>query len=634
MCGIVGFINSKRLASVEAVGILQKMADEINYRGPDDDGYFADATMCLGMKRLSIIDLKSGHQPMFTDSGSIVIVYNGEVYNFKELRVELEAKGTCFRTTSDTEVVLKMYEHYGIDSFTRLNGMFALAVYDKLSQKLVLCRDPIGIKPLYYFWDGYSFMFASEIKAILKHPMAASRKVNLSAVWDYLTYEYVPAPKTIFDNIYKLLPGHFIEINLKDLAFNVVKYWDFPLTHNDNISEEECNERFGSLFVDAVNRQMVADVPVGIFLSGGLDSSAVTLVASQLSATRIKTFCVGFEEGTLTDEAAYAREVAGFLGTDHKEFIANSKEFFKFIPEFVYLMDEPNADMATIGKYFACKLASEHVKVVLSGDGGDEMLCGYRFNEAMQRMREQECLQKLPRKLVKDSPLSLFKLMGREDLYRRWERMFIPLRQRGQFALPSMTKRFTENDKKELFKEIPSGVRDSLKILSEDFKKAETLDPLTQIQYAWSKQWLAEHLLMEADRMSMAVSLELRVPFLDVELVKFLFSVPDKLKVRKVKGRYQTKYLLRQFLKGRVPRSVLTRPKRGFQVPNIRFVRNDLASHISDVLLDSDSRVAALMNRDVVMQWIKRSYSDAYGMAYQKVWILYILEIWLRQWCQ
>ena len=631
MCGIAGFTRVGARNDAETSAILAAMCDSIRYRGPDDVGYAVAADIALGMRRLSIIDLAGGHQPMSTADGRYTIVYNGEVYNFGELREELLAAGVTFRTASDTEVVLQLYARHGAAAFARLAGMFALAIHDRQVGRLVLCRDPIGIKPLYYYQKGATFVFGSEIKAVLRHPDVRA-SLNERAVWDYLTYEYVPGPDTMFRDMLKLRPGHYLELDLRSGQSAVTSYWDYPLVPEESWTDAEITQRFEALLREVVASQMVADVPVGVFLSGGLDSSAVTVLAREMVGSGLKTFCLGFAEGTLTDEAAQARVTAAYLGTDHHEYITNAAEYLGFLHEFVHYMDEPNADMAAIGKYFAARLAAQHVKVVLSGEGGDEMLCGYRLNEAMQRFDQLRLLQRLPRSLACDLPARALRAVGRGAWAERLEYAFLPLADRCAYTLPSMTRQYSEEEKARLFRAPPADVRPSLDVLRADFRRARTLGPLTQMQYAWSRQWLAEHLLMQADRMSMSCSLELRVPLLDVRLADFMFRVPDRFKVRRVGGHYQSKYLLRRFLAGRVPPEVLTRPKRGFQIPNIRFISQDLRKDIQAALCSPETRVAGFLDRREIEARLARAVPGADETTCQRVWILFILEMWCRRW--
>lgn len=615
---------------VAARTLVQAMCDRIAYRGPDDAGYYADGDVALGMRRLSIIDLKTGHQPMFADRDNLVIVYNGEVYNYAALREQLRVMGSHFATTSDTEVVLRMFEQHGSEAFGQLDGMFGIALYDRRARRLTLCRDPVGIKPLYYYWDGELLVFASEIKAILAHP-GVRRELNMQAVWDYLTYEYVPGPGTMFQNLFKLSPGHYLELDVEGGEPRIIPYRDYPVSAPSEVSGIKAEETFAQLFSEVVGRQMVADVPVGVFLSAGLDSSAVCVAAQPWARGRLKTFCIGFEERTLTDETVYARQLAAHLKTDHHEYITNAREYLGFVDEFVRMMDEPNADMAGIGKYFASRLAAQHVKVVLSGEGGDEMLAGYRLNEAMARFDQLARLQRLPQRWFCDLPSSALFLVSAVHTARRLRGLFVPAQERGAYTLPSMTRRFSEGEKRQLFS-TPPDMQDSLRVLRHQFARARELGPLGQIQYAWSKQWLAEHLLMQADRMSMCCSLELRVPLLDNRLADFLFRLPDGCKIRKVDGRYQTKYLLRRFLNGRVPDVVLQRPKRGFQIPNLRFISQDLRPDIVESLTGQSSRTAAWFDPKVVRAWLARAADPRDEYACQRVWILYILERWCRQW--
>ncbi len=628
MCGIAGFAGGA--SGPQDRVVLQDMCDALQHRGPDDQGMTLNDGFGLGMRRLSIIDLADGRQPMATADGSHVLVYNGETYNYRALRQELEQSGARFHTCSDTEVVLQAFAVHGTAGFRHLNGMFALAVLDTRRRRLVLCRDPIGIKPLYYYdKPGAPFVFASELKALLRHP-AVGRTLNQAAIWDYLTYEYVPGPQTMFAHVHRLEPGHYL--TWENGSVTTTPYWDYPLTQDHTLPLASSPGRFADLFETVVADQLVADVPVGVFLSGGLDSTAVTAAAASCCRRPVKTFCIGFKEPTLTDETAYARETAEALGTEHHEAFVDGREYLEAVPGFVEAMDEPNADMAAIGKWFASRLAAGHVKVVLSGEGGDEMLGGYRLNEAMARFDQLRLVQRLPRALFRDLPAGLLDRVGCAASATRLRQAFLPLEERCAHTLPSMTRRYSECEKRRLFRAVPEPCRDSQSLLRELFVRARTLQPLTQIQYAWSKQWLAEHLLMQADRMSMRESLELRVPMLDIRLAEFLFRLPDAHKIRKVEGVYRTKYLLRRYLEGRVPPAVLARPKRGFQIPNVRFVRHDLRADIGRALDSPASRVAAFLRPDEIRHRLRLVDERGDELTCQKVWSLYILEMWCRRW--
>ena len=630
MCGITGFADTRTVEQDTGHRILKQMCDSIEHRGPDDWGASVQDGVGLAMRRLSIIDIKGGHQPMSSPDGRYTLVYNGEVYNFVSLRDNLMAAGTKFATRSDSEVVLNMFAEYGTNAFRKLDGMFGFAVYDNAEKELILCRDPLGIKPVYYYHlPGKPLVFASELKALVRHP-DVGRELNLAAVWDYLTYEYVPGPQTMFKNIYRLPPGNWLR--WKSGEVSIQSYWDFPAEQKNGLSLADSPRQFEQLMDDVVRSQLVADVPVGVFLSGGLDSSAVAASAMRSIDSKVSTFCIGFEEGTLTDEVSQARETASFLGSDHHEWIINYSDYLGAIPDYIYAMDEPNADMAAIGKGFASRLASNYVKVVLSGEGGDEMLCGYRMHEAMARFDQLRRLQHLPHSLFCDIPAWGMDRIGMGETASRLRRAFMPLNERCAEALPSMTKRYTESEKIRLFQEMPTAAHESMSVLRDLFIKARSLEPLTQMQYAWSKQWMAEHLLMQADRMSMQVSLELRVPLLDVRIAEFMFSLPDRHKVRKIDGEYKSKYLLREYLKGKVPSSVLNRPKRGFQIPNIRFVRHDLRADIENVLCSADSRVAQFLKSEEIKERIRLVDNLGDELTCQKLWSLYILEQWCRKW--
>ncbi len=592
MCGIAGLMNFDAPPDA-ARALVERMGATIRHRGPDDAGAYADEHVAIGLQRLSVIDLAGGHQPMSTDDGQLHIVFNGEIYNYRDVRASLEAAGERFRTASDTEVILHQYRRHGLDGFHALNGMFAVAIWDRGRQALHLVRDRMGVKPLYYYWDGRRLAFASEIKALLAIP-DVPREIEPQAIWDYLTFRYVPSPRTIWKHIWKLPPAHRLTMTVTAAAPQVSRWWDIPGGAADRRDDVELIGEFASLFTDAVRLRLIADVPVGITLSGGIDSSAVAAVAAQ-HQRGINTFSVSFADSPATDERHYARQVAQHLGTDHHEVVIDERAFLDFLPRFVYFTDEPLADLASVPLYYVSKLARESVTVALSGEGADEILAGYDFNRW----------------------LSSRMAAGAGDL-------------RTDPVPPHMTNYMTSDEKRALFL-APATFSDSMDVVRGHMARAGARHPLDQMLFAYCQDWLVEDLLMKADRMSMATSLELRTPFLDYRLVEWAARAPLSAKVGDAST--TTKRVLRTFAERLLPRAIIDRPKQGFPVPVYQWLSGSLRPMVSDMLLAPSSRVLAWFQRDAVAALVARGVADdAATHDRHRLWHLLILEQWLREW--
>lgn len=599
MCGIVGLLNYPADADTR-LRLVCRMSGTIRHRGPDDDGAFADDDVTLGMQRLSIVDLPGGHQPMATEDGLVQLVFNGEIYNFQDLRSDLVNAGESFRTDSDTEVFLRQYRRHGPDGFGALNGMFAAGIWDKRSRALHLVRDRMGVKPLYYHWDGKVFAFASEIKALLELP-EVERTIQPRAVWDYLTFRYVPGPLTIWRHIFKLPPGHRLVMSAGSNGPVISRWWEIPTPASPvQMSEDEMTGSFGQLFTDAVRIRMVADVPVGIMLSGGIDSSAVAAVAAQSHGRNLKTFSVSFAGSPATDERAFARNVSDYLGTDHAEIEIGERDFVDFLPDFVRLTDEPMADLASVPLYYVSRLARQSVKVALSGEGADEILAGYDFDRWWS---------------------SRAGLTGQGgDL-------------RADIIPPHMTNYMDSDAKRALFR-APVNFPDSLDVVRGHLSRAGTQHPLNQLLYVYCQDWLVEDLLMKADRMSMANSLELRTPFLDYRLVEWAARAPIAAKVGvDSEGRSQTKRVLRRFAGSLLPAAIITRPKQGFPVPVYDWLSGPLKGLAGELTLGRDARLhdwfAPAASREL---FELGTAVDAPIHDRHRLWNLMILECWFRAW--
>ncbi len=601
MCGISGYIGEN---TDNKEGIIAQMTDAIAHRGPDDQGFFVDKFVGLGMRRLAIIDLKSGQQPITSKDGKLLIFFNGEIYNYKELREELVKKGFQFKTNSDTETILHMYEAYGEEMLARLRGMFTFSIYNTETKNLFIARDFFGIKPLYYLTDGEKITaFSSEIKSFLKIP-GFKAKVNNSAVLNYLSFQYNPLQETFFEGIYKLLPGHFLKIDTQTGTAVIKKYWSFEFAPNERKTDERVEEEIKSVMKNSVEHHMIADVPVGAFLSGGIDSSIITTLMQEIRGDKkIKTFTVGFD--TLT-EGKEAVETSSFLGTDHTEIKVGPEEYFESLKKIIWHFDEPVADPSAVGLYFLAKEARKHVKVVLSGEGADELFGGYNIYLAPIASRRMAWLPISIINLFLNIP---FKYFGKNYLKRvntKLEDWYI-----GNASV------FGKQEIDGLWK----GKKEKPLSLIPLYKNVAGLSDSTKMQYIDINTWLIGDILAKADKMTMANSLELRVPFLDVWVAKVASTLSDKMKWR---GGV-TKYALRQAFKNIIPESTRNRRKLGFPTP----VRDWLTSERKDVyetILKNDY-IKKNMNLEIIKNLIDKHTSKQEDNS-RKIYLLLMLSLW------
>lgn len=631
MCGIAGWF---RLAveTGERLPLLRAMCDTLVHRGPDDEGTFVGEDVALGMRRLSIVDLAGGHQPMASEDGRVQLVFNGEIYNHDALREALAARGHRFRTRCDTEVVLRQYEDGGLDALAALNGMFAIALWDGRAGALHLLRDRLGIKPLYWAWDGGALVFGSEPKAILASGRVR-REVDPLAIWDYLTLRYVPGPHSIWRSMWKLPPGHRLTLRRGDAEPRIERWWDVPLEPpREGVSEQELDREFAALFTDAVRLRMIADVPVGVLLSGGLDSSAVAAAVARAPGARLSTFCVAFREGGEWDEREYAREVAKWLGTDHQEIVIGAREFTDFLPRYVEYADEPLADLASIPLYYVSRLAREHVKVVLSGEGSDEILGGYDFDRVVAGW--EEALRAVrPLDFLGEGAWAV-RLRRLVPGARRRESEVLAALDASAAAVPSHITHYLDSDEKRALLGPGAAHRDSLDVVREPLARAAAAEPLQRMLYAWCQSWLAEDLLAKADRMSMATSLELRVPFLDVRLVEWAARAPRAMKVgRDGAGPLVTKRALRRFARGLLPPRILERRKRGFPVPAYAWLSGPLRDFAHDAIAAPGAKLRGRMDGVALDAALSAGTGpEASVVERHRLWNLLVLELWLRRW--
>jgi asparagine synthase (glutamine-hydrolysing) len=614
MCGIAGAFSKKGINEQ----LMKQATDAMLHRGPDAGGYFTndEKNVFLGHRRLSIIDLSTGaNQPMISSCGRYVMVYNGEVYNFKELSKKLP--NHHWKTHGDTEVILELFAKFGAESFAWLNGMFALAIYDKEIKKIVLSRDHIGIKPLYYYWDEQTFVFASELKVINNYCKNSGIQLSLhkEAIPQFLHLGFIPEPQCIYKHVYKFPSGSHAVIDVASAQFSTKEYWK-PSAHfltNKIDNEQTTLQQYKDLLFASVNDQMVSDVPLGTFLSGGIDSSLVTAVASKLSSQKVKTFSIGFNEAKY-DETQFASAVAEHLKTDHHIFKVSVNDVMELVPSLLKVYDEPYADSSAFPTMLVSRLARQYVTVVLSGDGGDEFFQGYGMYTWANRL--QQPLFKTFRKPA----YALTQLMG--------NRM---KRGGALFNYPSSKRLHTHIFSQEQYYFGESELSNLLKNQRFDFDAINTLDVTNgnaaEQQAYWDlKYYLKDDLLVKVDRASMQYSLESRVPLLDQRIVEFALNLDYNLKVSK---EYGTKHLMKQVLYEMVPRTIFERPKRGFAIPLKEWLRGPLHYLIVDNLNKQVVEEFGVVHFHEVEKLVKR-FMAGEDFLYNRIWLLVVLHWWLK----
>jgi asparagine synthase (glutamine-hydrolysing) len=603
MCGIAGIIGERP----HKYKAIQEMTSVMQHRGPDDDGFFSDDKVALGMRRLAIIDLVHGEQPIWSADGRKCIFFNGEIYNYKELRAELEAQGKKFKTSSDTEVILEMYAAHGKEMLPRLRGMFAFCIYDKESGNLFLARDFFGIKPLYYLKDGEKIAaFASEIKSFLSFP-GFKVEVNDAAAYNYLSFQYNPLNETFFKNVYKLPPGNSMLVDASSGLAEIEPFWTFQFSEKMKGYENKLAEETRQIMRDSVSHHMIADVPVGSLLSGGVDSSIIaTLMQEVRGDKKIKTFTVGFEGLTEGKEAA---QTSDYLGTDHTEITVGPEEYFGVLPKLAWHFDEPVADPSAVGLYFIAREARKSVKVILSGEGADELFGGYNiYLEPFARKR----IAWLPQWILKIGA-ALASLLP-EGL---WGRNYVlKAREKLQDWYIGNASIF----KPEEIKKLWSGEQESLASLKPLYENVAKESEPTQMQYIDIQTWLVGDILAKADKMTMANSLELRVPFLDKEVADFARTLPDDLKWR---GGV-TKYLLRKAFMKVIPESTRLRRKLGFPTPIREWLKKE--SSVYESILNN-GYLKSHLNQEEIKKIISEHRSGAADNS-RKIYLLLMLALW------
>ena len=623
MCGICGIVSFESNVS-EKEEHLKRMNSSLTHRGPDDEGYYLDDHAAFAMRRLSIIDLQTGHQPIANEDGSICVVCNGEIYNYRELRSILEKKGHAFKTLTDTEVVIHAYEEYGVGCVRHFNGIFAIALWDALRQRLFLARDRLGIKPLFYWVSPRELVFGSELKALMLHSNIP-RQVDFMALDNYLSLEYIPGPNTIFQGVKKVPPGHFLLYEEGDLKLE--EYWEVPfepITENG----ETLVEKLAALIEEAVRIQLVSDVPLGAFLSGGIDSSSVVGFMSKFSTEPVQTFSIGFEDDSY-NELHYAQAVADHFHTDHHDQVLKS-DLSSLAEKLINHLDEPFADTSIFPTYLVSQLASQSVKVVLSGDGGDELFAGYDTYIAEQLSRYYQWLPvSLRRKTFPAIANWLPPQNAKKGFINKTKRVI-----EGGALNPSLRHArwmiFINNaEKDKLYQpDMKAALNDyTTELVFEDyFERASQFNSLAQQQYVDMKTYLVDDILTKVDRMSMAASLEVRVPLLDHRLVEFALNLPPHLKI----NHSRTKIILRRAMKDFVPDMVLTKPKQGFSIPMKHWLKSSLKPLMLDLLFSDCVRHRGYFNPDTISKWVQEHLRGKANHSH-RLWTLMVFELWYQK---
>ncbi len=621
MCGIAGFVDTTSAADW---AVLERMTSILRHRGPDDSGMFLQGEVALGHRRLSIVDLAAGRQPMSSEDGSVTIVYNGEIFNHAHLRPALERAGHRYRTRCDTETVIHAWEQHGPDCVEQFRGMFAFALWDSVRRTLFCARDRLGKKPFYYYWDGRLFAFASEIKALFEHP-AISPAIEESLVPEYLAFGYSSGDRTLFAGIRKLMPGHYLTLRLgRHAALEIRRYWDVPPpAEPERRPDSEWIAECRSRLEETVETRLMSDVPLGTFLSGGVDSSAITALVKRMAGGRVETFSVGYSE-TPYSELGWARQAAEHLGTEHREVVVGREDFFEALPRLIWHEDEPITWPSSVPLYFVSRLASERVKVVLTGEGSDELFAGYsRYRFYLLNHRWARPYRVLPgalRRRIREG-IATSRLLWSTPR-RKLQHTFVG---RGDslesLYLDNFYSALPEREQEWLLARRPSAgspYGNFLKFWGAD--RPGTL--LQRMLYADQKTYLVE-LLMKQDQMSMATSIESRVPILDHHFVEFASRVPDRLKIRGG----EAKYIFKRAVEDLLPASIVYRKKMGFPTPLRQWLREPAARPLLESLQSRDGLLAAYVNPARLRSLLERHLSGAED-ATDRIWRLLNFQIW------
>lgn len=627
MCGIAGFVKGPG-DDGQRREWLTAMTTVMRHRGPDGSGTWVNGPAALAHCRLSIIDLSGGSQPMISADGRAAIVFNGEIYNFQEIREALLKEGLVFRTRSDTEVLLLAYLHWGAQCLDLLEGMFSFAIWDEREKELFAARDRMGKKPFYYTFQKGVFVFASELTAFKNLPFV-DLQIDRRSIAQFLAYEYVPTPNTIFRDVYKLKPGHSLTLSKGELIIR--EYWDLPIPSEKYAgSDEDCCRTVVELLTDAVSKRLVSDVPLGVFLSGGIDSSAVVaLMAREVPAKSIKTFSIGFIEPSY-DESSYARLVAKHFGTDHHEEILSAVQAGELLPKIVSQLDEPMSDPSIVPTYLLSQITRRSVTVALGGDGGDELFAGYEYFTGFvladyYLKLPSHFRQKVLESLVNLLPISTGYVSPRHVVEKFLAGVYAPPWLRTQIWLGA----FSLDLQRRVWTESPGSLdgweslyRQTLE-LYDSFASSNALD---KVFYLLTKQYLLDYILVKVDRCSMMNSLEVRAPFLDRKVMEYVFALPPRMKIRGLKR----KYLLKKAMKDILPAQIINRKKRGFLIPSALWLKETLRPIVDEMFDPSRLRQQGLFDPSVIAD-LRRRHDEGTADHRKELWTMLILQLWLSE---
>ena len=624
MCGITGWIKlDENDASPNSQAVLHSMCERIVHRGPDSEGIWTDDRVALGMRRLSIIDLKTGDQPVFNEDRSVIAMQNGELYNYREVRADLEKSGHRFTTRTDTEIIPHLYEEYGEAFVEHINGMFAIALWDSARKRLILARDRFGEKPLYYgVFDG-KLVYASEPKSILVHP-SVKAELDLDALRHYLSFDYVPAPMSIYKGIKKLPAAHVLIVENGEVRTR--RYWNLDFHKNGNVPPlEKAASELRELLSDAVRMRLVSDVPLGILLSGGIDSSTVAAFATQHATEKVKTFSIGFEEDSF-DESRYARLVAKHLNTEHFEDRLSAEKAGDLISEIGQWLDEPLSDGSLIPTYLLARFVRQHVTVALGGDGGDELFAGYPMYVAHKMAAVYGAVPGFLRRGVIEPVVNALPVSTSNMSFDYKAKRFVrashldPVARHhtwfGSFSIEQQQDLLTREIISQTSGDIYRGARDTLNLI-------DSTNEIERMQFLDINFYMAEDILTKVDRAAMAVSLETRAPFLDPRVGQFAASIPVDYKLRGRKG----KYILKQAVKDLLPREILSRPKKGFGIPIAEWLKGRLNPLLHDMLAPHKLNQQGIFNAERVQRLIREHESNA-ASHHKELWTLLVFQLW------
>ena len=626
MCGIAGWINlENNRGANQSEAVLHSMCERMKHRGPDSEGLWTDETVALGMRRLSVIDLHTGEQPVYSEDKSVVVMMNGELYNYREVRADLEKRGHKFVTSSDTEILPHLYEEYGEAMLDEINGMFAFVLWDKRKQKLLIARDKFGEKPLYYgVFDG-KLIFASEPKVLLAN-LSVKAEINLDSLRQYLSFDYVPAPNSIYKGISKLPAAHFLTVERGEIKTR--RYWNLTWQkpgREQGRTLESSAEELRELLADAVRMRLVADVPLGILLSGGVDSSTVAAFATQFSSEKVKTFSIGFEEDSF-DESKFARQVATHLNTEHYEEKLSVEKAADLISEIGTWLDEPMSDGSLIPTLLLSKFVRKHVTVALGGDGGDEIFAGYPmyfahkvanfYNSVPSFLRNgliEPIVNNLPvsnKNLSFDYKAKRFVAASKYDLVTRHHSWF------GSFSIDEQSQLLSKDVLAQTSNDIYKGAKELLEI-------CDAANEIEQMQFLDINFYMAEDILTKVDRASMSVSLEVRAPFLDPRVAQFAANIPLEYKLKGNKG----KYILKKAVEPLLPKNILHRPKKGFGIPIAEWLKGRLNPLMHSMLDAKRLNEQGLFNAEFVQKLMKEHETNA-ASHHKQLWTLLVFQLW------